>query len=44
MKFMRNAGYTLREIMEMDAYEVMISLGFILYDNEIIDEEVNAGG
>lgn len=39
MKIMRNAGYTLKEIFAMDAYEMMINLGCSLYDNDREGEE-----
>ena len=39
IKLMRNEGYTLKEIREMDAYEVMLNLGFILYDNEEVNDD-----
>ncbi len=34
IKALRGCGYKLREIMEMDDYEIMIELGMAMYENE----------
>ena len=39
VKIMRNAGYSLRDIFAMDAYEMMINLGFSLFDSDREEEK-----
>lgn len=42
MKVLQNAGYSLKEILAMDAYEMMLGLGMAMYDNDA--EEGNENG
>lgn len=43
IKALQNAGFSLKEIREMDAYEMMINLGGLMYDNDGGEEGDNNG-